>query len=103
MISRRLFSLGGGAAIASTLSACAGVGLGTIWATGRARRQFAGRTLDRPNYRAVYADWGGESFPIGAFDYRQVDPQFLRQTVEYHGSQPAGRSSSIRSRASLFH
>jgi hypothetical protein len=44
----------------------------------------------RPNYRVVYADWGGESFPIGAFDYRQVAPQFLRQTVEYHGSEPAG-------------
>ena len=90
MIGRRLFSLGGGAAIASALSACAGGGLWNDLGDGRARRKFAGRTLDRPNYRAVYADWGGESFPIVAFDYRQVDPGFLRQTVEYHGSEPAG-------------
>ncbi|MGO9943531.1 MAG: hypothetical protein ACLPIC_12295 [Rhodoblastus sp.] len=86
MIGRRLFSLGGGAAIASALSACAGVGLWNDPGDGRARRKFAGRTLDRPNYQAVYATWAGESFPIGAFDYRQVDPQFLRQTIEYHGS-----------------
>ncbi len=48
------------------------------------------RTLSRPDYSAVYGDYPGERFPIAAFDYRQVEPRYLRQTVEYPGPERTG-------------
>jgi lipoprotein-anchoring transpeptidase ErfK/SrfK len=50
----------------------------------------SGRTLERPDYDKVYGDYHGERFPIGAFDYRQVDQRFLRQMVQYSGPEKPG-------------
>ena len=47
-------------------------------------------TLERPDYRAIYAGFSGEEFPVQPFDYSQVDPTFLRQIVAYRGSERPG-------------
>jgi len=48
------------------------------------------RTISTPDYKAVYGDYPGERFPISAFDYSQVEPRYLRQTVEYDEGEPVG-------------
>lgn len=52
--------------------------------------QRADQTLSRPDYNAVYGNYPGEQFPVMAFDYHQVDPVFLRQTVAYDGPEQPG-------------
>lgn len=54
-------------------------------------------TLARPvdpavlrRYANLYASLGGEPFPIPAVNLTQIDPQFLRRTVSYPTSEPAG-------------
>lgn len=89
MITRRMFSFGGAATVASALSACAGSGIDDP-GDGRVRELFAGATLERPDYRAVYGEYAGEPFAIRKFDHQQVDPRYLRQTIEYRGSEPVG-------------
>lgn len=92
---RRRILTGGSALIAASLGGCAsGTGVlpdmgglgGSVFASG----DRSGETVERPDYVAVYGDYRGESFPIGAFDYRQVDPRFLRQEVSYPGPELAG-------------
>jgi lipoprotein-anchoring transpeptidase ErfK/SrfK len=79
------------AAFGAALSACSIDGPLTMAPdAAEPRRAFAGRTLRTPDYRAVYADYPGEPFAIRAFDYEQIDPRWLRQTVEYRGSEPTG-------------
>jgi lipoprotein-anchoring transpeptidase ErfK/SrfK len=41
-------------------------------------------------YASLYAPLGGERFPIPAVNLTQLDPQFLRQSVFYPTSEPAG-------------
>ena len=49
-----------------------------------------GETISRPDYKAVYDGYQGEEFPVAPFDYRQVDPMFLRQVVRYQGAAHPG-------------
>src|SRR5436305_4742045 len=55
------------------------------------------RALARPADSAImgssaglYAGIGGEPFPIPAVDLSRIGPQFLRRTVAYPTSEPAG-------------
>ncbi|MFV0281551.1 MAG: L,D-transpeptidase, partial [Rhodoblastus sp.] len=55
-----------------------------------AGRNFAGRTLATPDYYAIYSGYPGEPYAIRKFDFSQMDPRWLRQSVEYKGSEPTG-------------
>jgi len=48
------------------------------------------RTLARPNYAATYMPYPGERFAILPVDYQDIDPRFLRQTVEFASNEPVG-------------
>ena len=93
MMSRRGFCAGGVVAMTTALAGCAsdmqGPLLQNIFESGP-HPKWAGRTIDRPNYDAIYAAYGGEKYPIAAFDYHQVDQQFLRQVVEFKGIAAPG-------------
>jgi lipoprotein-anchoring transpeptidase ErfK/SrfK len=41
-------------------------------------------------YASLYANLGGEPFPVPAVDLSQIDPQFLRRTVSYPTGEPPG-------------
>jgi len=91
MLSRRSFSVGGASAVASVLSACSGSGsFAELESAPTATQKALTRTLERPNYKAIYGEYSGEPFRIAAFDYQRMDPQFLRQSVEYGGSEQVG-------------
>jgi lipoprotein-anchoring transpeptidase ErfK/SrfK len=91
MSDRRWFCAGAAAALSAALAGCSTFDAGPEAVYRRpAPRRIAGRTLERPDYDAVYGDYHGERFPIEAFDYRQVDPQFLRQMVQYSGPEAPG-------------
>ena len=42
------------------------------------------------DYRRIYARAEGEPFPIPAFNFSRVQPEFLRREVVYRGREPAG-------------
>ena len=42
------------------------------------------------DYRRIYARNDSEPFPVPAFNYARVRPEFLRRGVEYRGREPAG-------------
>jgi lipoprotein-anchoring transpeptidase ErfK/SrfK len=42
------------------------------------------------SYAGLYADVGGEPFPVPAVDLSRIGPQFLRRTVAYPTSEPPG-------------
>ncbi len=93
MTSRRLVCVGGLSSLAAALAGCAGSSsiipeVAPASDTGGARPVT--RTIDRPDYKAIYGDYPGEKFAISSFDYSQVDPRFLRQTVEYPWNEPTG-------------
>ncbi|WP_330083998.1 L,D-transpeptidase [Methylocystis iwaonis] len=48
------------------------------------------RTLSRPNYAATYGPYPGERFAVPAVNYQNIDPRFLRQTVDYPWEEPVG-------------
>ena len=54
------------------------------------------------DYRRVYARVEGEPYPVPAFDYRRVKPEFLRREVAYRGREPAG-SIVVDPRARLLY
>lgn len=90
MLTRRIFAL-------STLTTCgmglAGCGSRTLVGIpeiSAPRWRLETRTLATPDYGSIYADYPGERFPVQAIDYRRVDPQYLRQTVEFPRSEPPG-------------
>ena len=92
---RRFVMIGGTLATASTLAGCAGGSrdlplVGGLFGDTPPDRQVAGLTLERPDYDAIYAGYSSERFPVLAFDYHQVDPQFLRQIVTYPGPARPG-------------
>jgi lipoprotein-anchoring transpeptidase ErfK/SrfK len=41
-------------------------------------------------YASLYANLGGEPFPVPAVNLSQIDPQFLRRTVSYPTGEPPG-------------
>lgn len=88
MSSRRSFVFGALGALG--LSACAAdLGPSLTEDLDRPRRPLT-RTRAIPDYRATYAAYPGEKFPIPAVDHQAIDPRFLRQTVEYPWREPVG-------------
>ena len=94
-VERRSLLLGGSAALSVTLAGCAsfsrsmpqsGDMLGGFFGSSA----IGSETISTPDYTAIYGAYRGEQFPIEAFDYTRVDPQFLRQEVVYPGTEPAG-------------
>jgi lipoprotein-anchoring transpeptidase ErfK/SrfK len=91
-MSRRLFLSSGLAAMTAALAGCSGdrSPLAGLLDTSASHRSPGGRTISKPNYAAIYASYPGEPHPVLKFDYAQVDPAFLRQEVEYLGSEEPG-------------
>lgn len=91
MLSRRSFNL---AALSVPMAGLAGCGADSIIAIpdmslGKPLRPKT-RTLARPNYSDVYMAYPGEKFPVPAVSPGDIDPQYLRQTVEYRRDQSPG-------------
>nr|WP_246505039.1 L,D-transpeptidase [Microvirga antarctica] len=91
-MSRRLFLSAG---LATSLAGCSSTSatmpaFGGLFGTSGPGRGLSGKTLSKPNYAVVYARDTTEPFPVRAFDYAQVDQAFLRQEVEYLGSEDPG-------------
>jgi lipoprotein-anchoring transpeptidase ErfK/SrfK len=88
MLTRRSFTF---PALSLTAAGLAGCGSRTIVALpefgkspiAQSPQGLVTRTLARPNYAEIYADYPGERFPISAIDYQRIDPRFLRQTVAF--------------------
>lgn len=94
MTSRRSFFSAAALGVASlgalSLGGCA-TGLMPAPADDLARpRRPLTRTRARPDYRATYAAYPGEKFPIPAVHYEAIDPRFLRQTVDFPWHEPVG-------------
>lgn len=91
MLNRRRFMAAVAAAFGGAAAGCASDG-GLMFADEgtQAHRDLAARTLARPDYRAVYAEYAGEPYAIRAFDYGRLDSRWLRQTVAYRGPEPPG-------------
>jgi lipoprotein-anchoring transpeptidase ErfK/SrfK len=72
-LSRRSFLAGSASSVAALtlLSGCASLGFG-------------------PADTSVYGPVSDEPYPIPAVDISQVDPIFLRRTVNYNGGEPPG-------------
>ncbi|HZA92736.1 MAG TPA: L,D-transpeptidase [Gemmatimonadales bacterium] len=94
-ISRRSLLSLGLAATSVSLAGCSGSSTsgplfgGLLNASGT-RRSLSGRTISKPNYAVVYASYPGEPAPVKEFDYSQVDLAYLRQEVEYLGTEEPG-------------
>lgn len=89
MLTRRSFAL---PALSFTSVALAGCGTGSIVALpdiSPVRRSLA-RTVSRPNYAEVYVGYPGERFSVPAVNYREIDPAYLRQTVEFSQDKVPG-------------
>jgi lipoprotein-anchoring transpeptidase ErfK/SrfK len=95
-VSRRQFFSSAAAAMASAgLAGCAGTTRnfsfsGDFFGDGPFHRGIGGETISRPDYDVIYGAFSGEAFPVLAFDYRRVDPAFLRQEVVYEGPEKPG-------------
>ncbi|WNJ88394.1 L,D-transpeptidase [Bosea sp. 685] len=90
MLSRRSFNLFTMSVGATGLAGC---GTGSIVAlpdmsVGKPRPQT--RTLARPNYAEVYTAYPGERFAVPAVNSGDIDPEYLRQTVEFRRDQAPG-------------
>ncbi len=92
MFHRRLFLVSGAAALGVPLSGCGGLPAlpGLLGEAEPAPRRPATRTLAKPDYANVYGEFPGEPFPIPPAPWRDIDPRFLRQTVEYPWNEPPG-------------
>ena len=94
-ISRRSLLSLGLAATAFSLAGCSGPStgrplLGGLLDASGSRRSLSGRTISKPNYAVVYASYPGEPVPVKEFDYSQLDFAYLRQEVEYLGTEEPG-------------
>jgi lipoprotein-anchoring transpeptidase ErfK/SrfK len=91
-LDRRFFAAGALAATAAGLAGCSTAGdvplVGSLFGGGSDPRPTA--SLARADYAQVYGRIEGEEHPIAPFDYRTVDPAFLRQEVAYPGAEPPG-------------
>jgi lipoprotein-anchoring transpeptidase ErfK/SrfK len=93
MTSRRLVCVGGLSALTSALAGCSGsssIVPDLASAPVEEASRPITRTLARPDYKAIYGEYPGEKYAISSFDAEQVDPRFLRQTVEYPWKEPVG-------------
>jgi lipoprotein-anchoring transpeptidase ErfK/SrfK len=72
------------------MSGCGSLGDNPFFASLLPAEKRSGRTLNRPNYAEVYGKYSGEPHPVNAFAYSGIDPTFLRQQVEYRGSEAPG-------------
>ena len=95
MFSRRFVCVGGVGALVAGLPGCAGQDILPGIATSPETTSTIPvanltRTISRPDYKAVYNDCPGERFPIAAFDHDQVDPVYLRQSVEFKRAEQPG-------------
>ena len=88
MITRRIFSSTSLAAATAALSGCSSLDMARDDTP--VSRIPPARTLERPDYAAVYGEYPGERFAIRSFDHGLIDPVFLRQTVVYRGREPQG-------------
>jgi lipoprotein-anchoring transpeptidase ErfK/SrfK len=94
-ISRRSLLSLGLAATAVSFAGCSGSStggplFGGLLDASRPRRSISGRTISKPNYSVVYASYPGEPAPVKEFNYSQVDLAYLRQEVEYLGTEEPG-------------
>jgi len=93
-ISRRsLLSLG--LTATSSLAGCSrsskgGPLFGGLLDASGTRRSLSGRTISKPSYSVVYASYPGEPAPVKEFNYSQMDLAYLRQEVEYLGTEQPG-------------
>ena len=95
MLTRRFMCVSGVGALVSSLPGCLGQDMLPGFSaapdvTGTIPAPKLTRTLSRPDYQAVYKEYPGERFPILAFDSEQVEPLYLRQSVEFKGPQQPG-------------
>lgn len=99
MIARRQFSFAAAAALASAASGCSSVSSMLPDVEGAPRQPSASasngprpltRTLQRPDYNAVYGAWPGEKFPVAAFDYNLIEERYRRQSVEFPWTDAPG-------------
>ncbi len=90
MFSRRSFVLGAPGFGALALAGCAADLMPSPTDDLARPRRPATRTRAVPDYRATYAAYPGEKFPVPAVDYGAIDPRFLRQTVDYPWREPVG-------------
>ena len=94
-ISRRSLLSLGLTATSLSLAGCSGSSTGgqlfggLLDASGL-RRSLSGRTISKPNYAVVYASYPGEPVPVKEFDYSQLDLAYLRQELEYLGTEEPG-------------
>jgi lipoprotein-anchoring transpeptidase ErfK/SrfK len=94
MISRRSLLSLGLAATSVSLADCSGSStggplFGLLDASGP-RRSLSGLTISKPNYSLVYASYPGEPAPVYEINYAQMNPAYLRQQVEYLGTEEPG-------------
>lgn len=89
-LDRRAFVAIGAAAASASLAGCNSSHDGGFGLVASAPDRPADRTISHPDWNAVYGDYPGEQHPIVAFDYRQVDPKYLRQIVAYDGPERPG-------------
>jgi lipoprotein-anchoring transpeptidase ErfK/SrfK len=83
------------AATSVSLAGCSGLSTGEplfggLLNASHPRRSLSGRTVRKPNYSVVYASYPGEPAPVKEFDYARVDLAYLRQEVEYLGTEELG-------------
>ncbi|MDH7799957.1 MULTISPECIES: L,D-transpeptidase [unclassified Beijerinckia] len=90
MLTRRTLALTALCSVATGLAGCSSIGIPSLPEGSSTKRRTLSRTLSVPNYAEVYAAYPGESTPILAVNYRNIDPRYLRQTVEFTGSAPVG-------------
>jgi lipoprotein-anchoring transpeptidase ErfK/SrfK len=102
MFDRRAFCSGGFVAMAAALSGCSDIMPGRLANNGQGYgNQAQGSQAYTPqapiargprsaHYDQVYAGFADERYPVTAFDYTQIDPQFLRRSVAFNGPQPPG-------------
>ena len=91
-MSRRLFVSTGLITTAAALAGCSSdrSSLAGLLEPSASGRRVSGQTISKPNYRVAYASDPSEPAPVKAFDYGQIDPAYLRQEVEYLGSEKPG-------------
>jgi lipoprotein-anchoring transpeptidase ErfK/SrfK len=93
MVSRRVFCSGSFVAMAAALSACSDVLPSSRLASNTRPYEPQAPVVRAPrsaHYDQVYAGFSDERFPVKAFDYTQIDPQYLRRSVAFTGPQGPG-------------